>query len=83
MWEQQPVKPIMTAFPSSLLWSPRGKLTNINGSLEVKRLLQGRWRQPTNEERERYKAGDYSPLYDYGENIKEDANSDFIKTKAI
>lgn len=73
----------MTAIPSFLLWSSRGKLTNINGSIEVKRLLQGRWREPTREELERYKPGDYSPLYDYGENVKEDQNSDFIQTKAI
>ena len=83
MWEQQSVRPIMTAFPSFLLWSPRGKLTNINGSIEVKRLLQGRWREASKEELERYKPGDYFPLYDYGENVKEDQNSDFIQAKAI
>ena len=84
MWEQTPPQPkIMTPMPYFLLWSPRGKLTNINGAETAKKLLQGRWREPTKEELERYKVGQYNALYDYGENIKEESNNDFIQTKAI
>ena len=83
MWEQQPERPIMVKYPSNLLWSNRGKLTKVDGVETARKLLQGRWREPTKQELERYDAGAYNPLYDYGENTQEEPNGDFIQSKAI
>ena len=56
----KPLKP-------SLLWSTRGKLDQIANKKDADKLLIENWRKPTSDEILRFKAGDYNPIYDQGE----------------
>lgn len=85
-WEQDSAKPPIVPRNqfASFLWSPRGRLTKVTSPLEAKKLLQGRWKRPTDEELSRYRVGGYSPLYDLGEKPPEEVTSGpVIQTKPV
>lgn len=68
MWEQIDQQKLTSnlSIPHILMWSTRGKCVPIKDVKEAKELYSKRWSYLSAEEKKRYKAGDYNPIYDLG-----------------
>ena len=67
-WEQQDSQKLTSnmSIPYILMWSTRGKCVPVNNITTAKELNGKRWTYLNSEEKKRFKAGDYSPVYDLG-----------------
>ena len=71
MWEQTDTQKLTSnvSIPYILMWSTRGKCVSVKDIKEAKDLFSKRWSYVSTEEKKRYKAGDYNPVYDLGSEL--------------